>query len=342
MAFEDGNTSERIIENMDQTDVKNQLYQDKSDFLSLMLHSGNIFSEDEIDIITKDYRFGVRQPNTVKTLKEYLFFTKPDLNIIYRDPKTGVISNSDMQENLVSHPFWKDMKKRKLNIIQNCLQESCNPDDKFNHLLQNSVTSTLEVPRLEGTTIDSPVNNYGVGFQYRGTSEASDDSLDFSLEFKDTKNLDVYYFFKAYEEYETMKHHGVISPWQGYITNRIIHDQFSVYKFLVDEDMETIIYYCKFYGVMPMGLPRDVFSSVDFPNGLTFTIDFKAAFFEELRYDILRDFNSLSSQNYYKQPYKLDVYNPYTASPDYRPAKAAMVSVENGKYKLKWKGDDKI
>ena len=57
--------------------------------------------------------------------------------------------------------------------------------------------------------------------------------------------------------------------------NKIIHDQFSIYKFIVDEDMETIIYWGKYYGVYPTSLPRDAFSNSNFQDGLTFSINFK-------------------------------------------------------------------
>ena len=326
-----------------------------SDLYKLALHGSNFFTKSEINLYDNIYRFGLYNPyNAVTNLREYLFFTKPDLNIIARDNQTGsftVKKDGKMQSNILADgienvQFWKDLKNERMNTIR-MLQNSYSPG--WNMLLQNSVMNNLDIPGLEGTVIDSPVNNYGVGFQYRGTSEASDDSLEFALEFKDTKWLDVYYFFKAYEEYETLKHHGTVAPWQGYIVNRILHDQFAIYKFMVGEDMETIIYWCKLYGVMPMNLPREVFSTVDLSNGLSYTINFKAAFFEDMRKDILIDFNNLSNtfdngkSNSY---YQYETYNSDVGFGDYRPAKYAYVEKYNNPdsptgyvYKLKWKGD---
>ena len=327
-----------------------------SDLYKLALHGSNFYDKSEIDLYNNIYRFGLYNPyGTVTNLREYLFFTKPDLNIFKRDDQTGsftTTSNGRMYSNvlspgLINLPFWKDLRDERLNTIK-MLQNSYSPG--WNMLLQNSVMNNLEIPGLDGTVIDSPVNNYGVGFQYRGTSEASDDSLEFALEFKDTKWLDVYYFFKAYEEYETLKHHGVVAPWQGYIVNRILHDQFAIYKFMVGEDMETIIYWCKLYGVMPMNLPREVFSTVDLSNGLSYTINFKAAFFEDMRKDTLMDFNNLS-KSFVGNPdkyYQYETYNSDVGMGDYRPAKYAFVekysnpdSPSGYVYKLKWKGDKK-
>ena len=327
-----------------------------SDLYKLALHGSNLYDKGEIDIYNNIYRFGLFNPyNTVTNLREYLFFTKPDLNIFERDAQTGAFTynaGGKIQSNVLSPglknlPFWNDLKDDRINTIK-MLQNSYAPG--WNMLLQNSVMNNLEIPALEGTVVDSPVNNYGVGFHYRGTSEASDDSIDFALEFKDTKWLDIYYFFKAYDDYQVLKHHGVVAPWQGYIVNRILHDQFSIYKFMVGDDMETIIYWCKLYGVMPINLPRDVFSSADLSNGLSYTINFKAAFFEEMRKEVLMDFNDLSNSftSNTNNLYQYETYNSDVGMGDYRPAKYAFVekysnpdSPSGYVYKLKWKGDKK-
>ena len=365
---QDGSSAKNIIEgrtgNIDNDIMNSQTAKGlgdsviTSDLYKLALHGSNFFAKDEINLYDNIYRFGLYNPyNAVTNLREYLFFTKPDLNIFARDDQTGsftINKSGTLYSNILSSglrnlPFWKDLKDERPDTIR-MLQNSYSPG--WNMLLQNSVMNNLEIPGLEGTVIESPVNNYGVGFQYRGTSESSDDSIDFTLEFKDTKWLDIYYFFKAYEEYETLKHHGVVAPWQGYIVNRILHDQFSIYKFMVGEDMETIIYWCKLYGVMPMNLPREVFSTADLSNGLSYTITFKAAFFEDMRKDILMDFNSLSysfcGQNI-DNMYQYETYNSDVGMGDYRPAKYAFIekytnpdSPSGYVYKLKWKGDKKF
>jgi hypothetical protein len=159
--------------------------------------------------------------------------------------------------------------------------------------------------------------------------------------------ITVYQFFKAYEEYQTLKHHGTIGPWKGYIQDKVLHDQFSIYKFLVGEDMETIVYYCKFYGVMPKSLPRDVFSSSSFDSGLSYSIGFKCAFFDDMDPLILNDFNELSQTYYESLPYNVGIYNDVMGRIDNRPTEAAYIVSESdsrapgGKvYKLKWKGRD--
>ena len=313
-------------------------------------HSNNIFLPKETDYFSKRYRYGVLNTyQALTTCREYLFFTKPDLNIYERDERNrDGTPLSKLNPGLESYSFWRELDQKFPEVLA-CLQSSktvnnspnnikVNSEDPFNHLLENMVQSNLDVPGLDSSSeaIDTPINLYGVGYKYRGSSEASDDTFDFSLEFKDTKYLPVYYYFKAYEEYETLKHHGVISPYIRYITNKVLHDQYSIYKFLVDEDGETILYYAKYYGVKSYNLPRDVFNTTAFDNGLSYSISFNAAFVEDMDPTILMDFNRLSYPYSTNFKYFIGPYNEIFDTTDGRAAQSAIVVEEtNGTDEMK-------
>lgn len=345
------NDNNKSINIRDKNFTKSNSSDISSDSYKGILHSHNIFERNEIDLFHKTYRFNLFNPygNLSKT-KEYLFFTKPDLHIFQTTYPVQKVtkSNAKLNSSLEGIPFWEDLSRNRRDVIE-MLQQTYIDEDNFNHLLQNQVASNLEIPVLSATTVETPTNMYGVGYSYHGTSEASDDTFDFSLEFRDTKWLEVYHYFKAYEEYETLKHHGLVAPNKKYIFNKELHDQFAIYKFLVDEDMETIIYYAKFYGVMPKSLPRDVFSTPDFDNGLTYSIEFRSAFFEDMRPEIIQDFNELSKDYYNKQKYRIDVHNDVLDRVDNRPATAAYIETVYSNisptkylYKLRWKGSDTV
>ena len=312
-------------------------------------HPVNLFSEQETDLIHKRYRYGILNAYMgLNNTREFLFFTKPDLNIILNpgttgNPSTNTVSisgNTIPGDNylngvLNNYPYWKELRARYPGVIE-CLQSSLhlnNVSDPFNHLLENMVQSTIDVPGLSAELQETPANMYGVNYTYRGSSEASDDGFDFSLEFKDTRYLHVYNFFKAYEEYETLKHHGVIGPWKSYILNKILHDQYSIYKFVVGDDGETLVYYAKYFGVKSKSLPRDVFNSNTFDNGLSYSVDFNAAFVEDMNPLILTDFNQLSHKLWNSQPYDLEVHDQIYDQIDNRPAKTAViVKQKNGEH----------
>ena len=300
--------------------------------------------------------------------KEFLFFTRPDLNIFATD-NAGNLSEGTLQLNPgLTNGFWQDVassKKRIIAELQSSYARIRNKKfyDPFNHLLQNQCNSNLDIPSLSANAVETSTNMYGVGFSYRGSSEESDDQVEFSLEFKDTRWLDIYYYFKTFEEYETEKHHGTVRPARPYINNRIIHDQFSIYKFIVAEDMETLVYWGKMYGVMPMSLPRDTFSTDNFDNGLSHSINFKAAFYEDMRPEILSEFNNLCKEYWdylgsQGNGCDIGIYNPILGRTDGRwpkcahiltldgtgssPDKIAQVSPNGYRYKLAWRGDTKV
>ena len=330
-----------------------------------LAHANNIYTRNEIynsstnPLFNKTWRFGLLNPyGAIASSREFLFFTKPDLHIILRQDSDGSIVNGQLAPGLESS-FWRDVLDSKTRLIE-MLQSSYGPNrrDPFNHLLQNMVNSNLDIPSLSSPTVETASNMYGVNFSYRGSSEESDDSPEFSLEFKDDRWLNVYNYFKIYEEYETAKHHGSVRPYKKYILDKIIHDQIAIYKFIVAEDMETIIYWGKYYGAMPTSLPRDVFSSDNFENGLSFTISWKAAFYDDMKPDIIDDFNELSypwwkefdpAKN--KKGYDLDIFNSVLDRTDNRTATASFVvkdtesltarmSPDGYVYKLKWRGSD--
>lgn len=313
-------------------------------------HGANLFAPEELKygIFNNRYRFGfLNAYQSLTACREYLFFVKPDLNIFNNSStnarntsdgrstsktQTGNVPLAGLNDALQMYPYWSDLYERYPDVLK-CLQSSYPVDgtpDPFNHLLENTVQSNLDVPGISTRSdVETPQNVYGVGYTYRGSSEASDDTFDFSLEFKDTKYLPVYHFFKAYELYETLKHHGVIGPRSEYILNKVLHDQYAIYKFLVDEDGETIVYYAKYYGVKSRNLPRDVFNQVNFDNGVSYSIDFNAAFVEDMDPQILTDFNALSYDFWRSRKYHIDIYNDELDRADMRPAQSAIVVKES-------------
>lgn len=240
--------------------------------------------------------------------RELLFFVKPDLHIL-KVPNEGVyqiggMENEDsytangmtLNPQLDGNAYFMDLIDRHPQVI-NELQYSASTNinnDPFSHLLSFSVTSNLDLPSSESTTIETASTMFGTHLEYLKDSEASDENPSFSLEFQDTKYLDVYHFFKAYAEYHNARKSGLVTPpSMDYYKYRKLHNTMGIYKFLLSEDMETIIYYAYFWGVFPTSVPREAFSEPTFPDGLTFSISFKAAFMEDMNPNILWQFNKL-------------------------------------------------
>lgn len=250
----------------------------------------------------------MRHPNdhlAIANTKEYLFFTKPDLNIL--NPIT-----KKLNPELSNTAFWTEMFERYRRIISD-LQVSARRSgsskkniiehDKhvFIPLLTNYVDSVLDLPAVSADTVDTSQTIYGTSIQYRKASTKSDEGYDFSLDFKDCPWLDLYYFFKMWDEYETLKDIGYIGPpsysedrsTTGYYrVNKILHDQIAIYKIVVDAaDMETILFYAKLTGCFPKSVPRDALASFKGDGLISYSIDWHAQFVEDSNPDILYDFN---------------------------------------------------
>ena len=307
------------------------------------MHAAGLFKRDEIDYFNNRYRFGILNPyHQLQFAREYLFFTKPDLNIY---PRTGVDGKprNTLADYLQTQPEWLEYVQNNFEVIK-CLQSSLS-DNPFNNLLGNMVSGNLEIPGLTSDTIETANSTYGVNVQYHGSSEASNDNFDFSLEFKDTKLLPVYTFFKAYEDYHTLAHHGVLNPWINYVWYHVLYDQYSIYKFVVDEDGETIVYYGKFYGVFSKSLPRDIFTNTNFDDGINYTVDFHAFSYRDMNPIILKEFNEVGKHLWNKTRYDIGIWNDVFDRTDNRPAQAAKVVWEMSDLykkpmpKLHWKGD---
>ena len=273
---------------------------------------------ESIDWCNKIYRFGLIDPyDAMQNGREFLFFVKPDLYIVEPNSMT-------LQNNLATSPFFVELLDKWPHIIKQLQYQADETRCPFSLLLTNAVNSHLDLPSLSANTIATPTNTFGTNYDYRGTSEASDDNFTFSLEFEDTKYLDVYMYFRAYEEYQTLRAQGIVNLkdnplYLQYITNRVLHDQIGIYKITVGEDMETILHYAYYCGVIWTSLPRDSFNSPEFDDGIRYAIDGKAAFVEDMNPLILHDFNNLVGTYNTRTTETAEVYSTSIHATDLKP-----------------------
>lgn len=261
----------------------------KSDKLKQLLRSDMVLNSTDNRWLTRFSRFGYIDPyNHPTSNKEYIFITKPDLHLFEG-------KNPDkLNEELKYDVYFKDMFNRYRHIM-NQLQYSVYPANPYLTLLTNSVASSLDLPDIVGLESDTNENIYGDKLSYRHGSESGDVGHEFSLEFYDTKYLEIYHLFKMWDMYENLKTKGKVTPPdESYITNMELHDQVSAYKIIVADDMETILFYAKLYGVYPKGVPRSQFGSLD-DGPIKLNVDFKSAFVLDNDPTIIDDFNRLAT-----------------------------------------------
>lgn len=305
-----------------------------------VFQSNNIYNRSDIKWYTKYNRFGVLDPfNGLTTTREYLFFVKPDLHIC--TPGT-----MNLNPELENYPFFKDLIKRYPDIVEQLQFSIHSPHNSkqnvFMTVLSNSVKNSLDLPGISANSIDTGTNIYGSSIDYRGDGYLSDEKHSFTLEFEDTRYLEIYALLKAYEEYERLKKIGVVSPpnkgnatvsksgyaYTDYHRYRELHDQFGIYKFIVDEDYETIVYWAYLCGVYFETIPRDAFSDLKVDGGLRYSVGMKAAFVDDMNPLILQNFNRIIENNMVVPKTKLPVYNQEHDSVDGRWATVPYITMK--------------
>lgn len=262
-----------------------------------IINASNMFSKNYIydNRFTKFAKYGIMDLYNEHTFsREYLFFSKPDLHIMETE-KSGYLYKP-----LSQLPFFIDALRlypQCIYSLQQTLPSSIsNPKTKYMPILSNQVSSTLDLPTIAATETGGNVNLYQFGINNRDGSEISDCNVEFSLEFKDTKYLDVYMLFKIYDEYirETYKR-DILPTKISYIDNKIDSKSFSVYKIIVD-DTNTVMYYAKITGVYPMSVPRDAMSGFD-GSGIKETVQFKGQFVRDMDPVIIQELNLLTCKS---------------------------------------------
>lgn len=259
-----------------------------------LIMANGIYDRYDMQWYKKFSRFGIIDPyNAVNTTREYLFITKPDLCLMNT-------SNGTVHQLLANYPFFVESISR-YNQVARQLQSSISlSDGPFMTMLSNSVTSSLDLPGISSEMIESAANIMGTKIAYRGTSVKSDEEHDFSLEFEDTKHLDIYMLFKMWDEYEKLKWNGALefnrthsARWVNYIVDKVLHDQVSMYKIVVAEDGSRILYWARVTGCVPTSVPRDAFSEMNNSDTQKLTVNWRGHFVRDMDPIILSHFNLL-------------------------------------------------
>ena len=268
---------------------------------------------------TKMNRYGWIDPfDHDRVTREYLFFTKPDLNLFV---STDTPSVSNLNPDLLVCPEIVEVATRQpytLGQLQSSVKDQDGVYNPFMFLLSNAVSSKLDLPTKSADSQEITSNIMGTTMHIRGHSYKSNNGYDFSLSFTDTAYLDIYNLVNAYDAYFQMIKQGFASPKHDYIINNIISDQFSIYKFLVGSDGETILYYAMLTGCFFTDVPRSEFGDPNDGSPFKYAISFHAQFVDDSKPYILQQFNRVALN---RNSTYLPVYNPSTMMVDNQWAK---------------------
>lgn len=283
-----------------------------NDLLARQMKAAGIFQPWDMKYKNKFYRFRRIDPHyQVEGGFEYLFFTKPDLAIIdsagdlmeyhYQDTDFYGAVTDNIKGGSKNIPYFRFLKDNNYMSVLSDLCASYTSQNyhgtghcPFVRMLTNRKVSNMDVPDIVTNEIETAQNMYGTRIFYPTSSMKSDEDVEFSVEFEDTQYLEIYHFFKAFDVYRQAKWLGLVKPKKDYVENKILHDHMSIYKFIVDTDGETLLYWAKATGVYPRSISRSAFSEFQDKGGLKINVTFKlSGWFEDMEPNILTDFNQL-------------------------------------------------
>lgn len=240
-------------------------------------------------------RFKLAHPDeTLSRGFMHIFFTRPDLNIY--DGK-GLTSQCKKD------PMMCHMYKYKPALVRILTQSSGSTD--FMYFLSN---------RARGISLsDASVGHDKYGESFMGASiemarRMEKEGGTFDIQYVDTRDLDIINLHKMWVTYENNVYRGIWRPKYRYMYNKILDYAASVYVIVTAEDFETVLYWCKYYGVFPLNVP---YSGLSWTYGdpmtkLDLTITYAYSFREEYNPLALSEFNT----NHFKSGSVSKYYNP--------------------------------
>ena len=278
------------------------------------LMANGIFTPQDMKMNDYFYRYPRNDPfNYVDGAREYLFFTKPDLPLVDGNTGTSLIKPANTVPYFVD--LWESPGYKKAvfaNLCAHAAEVALKDKCPFMRILSNRKTSNMDVPDIQVDELETAVNMFGTKILYPKSSMASDEGVDFSIEFEDTRFAEIYHLWKTYDIYRQLKWMGVLGPtvnqgrddlkdaktayehYNTYGYHKILHDHFSVYKFLIESDGMTILHMSKATGVFARSISRSAFSEIQDRGPLKITIGFKVSgWYEDSNPLIVSDFNNL-------------------------------------------------
>lgn len=292
--------------------------------------------------------------------REYLFFTKPDLNIyaeMTNDSKTIDLQKAgEFDPNLLLtkptagrlhpalgyYPYFVDIDDRIPEVLASLQASKVGDKNPCMTKLSNRVINTLDLPSVTTENMETSSNIFGTRIYHRKTSVKSDENFDFTLEFSDNANLEIYHIFKAWNDYNTLKNKGILAPAIDHIINKEDHSKISIYKLVVDEDGITIRFWAKLIGCYPTGVPREAFSD-PIAGVRAYSVPWHADFVVDNNPMILADLNATFSGIYGKNSNRIPLYDRTTGMVNRQWCNAPRIGYDRNKknnyyksYALEW------
>lgn len=295
-------------------------------------------SENDVRKLTMMNRFRLPNPDGVMSTKEFIFMTRPDLNLLTMSMEGRVVFNEDVSR----LPLFRYVSRLpRGDYIIKSLQSSWLSDYRslFLPIVTNSVKSYSPIDN-ELDSVERGETFHGHKILYGKHNFKSTFSGSMTLNFLDNRDLMLYLTVKLWREYIHNISIGIIRPKKIHVHNGILDYPVSLYYVVTKEDMEEIVYWEKLLGVFPTSVPNSIFEYRD--NDPTKVLNFPVNF----AYSDRDDMNPLilAEINYLYEMRTRGTFQP-NIIPNHLPefdmhgvpyVNGPYIVTKNNKYYLKW------
>lgn len=245
------------------------------------------------------------------TINEYVSYNPYRLDQVYEDPAVKGIpimfittpSLNFSQFNLEADGFLSYVANNEphlLSFLTTSITESIVGKEHsmpFIPLLTNRFTD-FSAKDIQSVTKEVGETYYGYKQLLPGilvNSKAGDTT---SITYVDNANLDILKLHKIWVDYTEYTARGLMKPARISLLHKFIDYTCSIYLFVLDMDGETIQYYSKYTGCVPISVPYSEFSSKIGGNQelIQYSIEYAYSYKEDMDPAILYDFNTVSMQ----------------------------------------------
>lgn len=278
-------------------------YDDLEDSFASIRRNHNIMVQsDRLRLFRQFNRFKMAVPDfAVSKTIPYVFFTRPELDIINSDGKTLKVNDN----------LFSAVHNSQPRIIQS-LDSSYHDGHHFNPLLSNAAMSFQASDEVL-KTVDHGDTYTGWKMVYGRHANESNTAGQFSIQYTDSYNYDIYKMHKVWVDYISKVYRGELSVKRKHIWEKVLTYPCAVYYIVCAPDGETILYWTKYFGVFPINTPA---SASSFTHGSVdgipeFSINYMYSIKEDFNPISLREFNFLSSgDNIYRHTYNQKTTGP--------------------------------
>lgn len=232
------------------TDLKNDMSKIHHNFDIANLDSG--YTDTVVSRMSSQFnRFKTAFPDyeLTKTFA-YVFFTRPDLNIL--------TSRTEMCSQASQDPLYNYAYHNNPELIRN-LTRFGSTNHCFNVFLSN-VAKSFEISDEYIKTVEAGETYTGYKIFYGRNDIESKAAGEFSISYRDDYNLDVFRTHKIWVDYISKVFRGEFSPRSSHKQNKELDYATAVYYFLLGPDQQTILFWSKYTGVFPTNTSSSTYS----------------------------------------------------------------------------------